>query len=210
MAKNNSTKEKSIFENKKLFYAIVIASVIILFSVAAVRFGGDSFSIPADVGKIGQDHAHAIILVSLNGKYLDLDASLHPEYVSLNEYILLDGRNFVHRTTTGATLGMYFESLGMKIIDDCFSIYGDFTYLGNEPLEQTEFCNDGDNKLKVYVGGNLIEETFDYVFKNKEIILLAYDDDNSPTRAYPSKLSGGSVSDLPFEEPDHEEIIHNP
>ena len=66
MAKNNSTKEKSIFENKKLFYAIVIASAIILFSVAAVRFGGDSFSIPSGVGKIGQDHAHAIILVSLN------------------------------------------------------------------------------------------------------------------------------------------------
>ena len=31
-----------------------------------------------------------------------------------------------------------------------------------------------------------------------------------PLGPYQSKLSGGSVSDLPFEEPDHEEIIHHP
>ena len=105
----------------------------------------------------------------------------------------------------GVTLAYYLKTIGFDVTDDCLIIHGDLPYLNeDEPREEKEFCNDGDTKIRVYVGTKLVDEGLDHVFLDKSQILIAYDDDGSPKRNYPSMLVVDR--DEPRDEPSFENL----
>lgn len=202
-------KSDSLLTDKKTFFVVIVVCAIILSSVVMFRFSDDLFpDRPPGVGKIGSDHAHAKILVSLDERFLNLNVKDYPEYAHLDYYVALDDRNFVHRTATGVTLGMFFQTMGIEFTDECFILTGDITDTDGIPFENKEFCNNDEKQLKVYVTTKLIDEKSDYVFNQGEIILVAYDDINTKVRDYPSMLPSELRKNNP--EPEETIVIENP
>lgn len=114
-------------------------------------------------------HEHADFAVYLNGekfdftkaKYqssdtnpLDPDAHLH------------DGNGDVtHKHRKGITLGYFFDTLGMKFDNQCFTTD-----------DGTQYCNTADKKLTMYVNGKENTQFGNYEFTDLDRILITYGD----------------------------------
>lgn len=183
----------SKLENKQYVIIAIIAAVAIISTVVIVRFGyiGDLNPRPEGVGEIGSDHVHAKIGIQLNGKFVDMDPGIYPQYANANDYIFLDSvsKGVIHRMAKGATLGMLLDSIGWKLTDDCLVIPENTYNVAGEKLNQTEFCNDGDMKVKLYVRdrisnvGLLVEDPKNYVAQERDRLVLVYDNINTPERS---------------------------
>lgn len=161
---------KSRTKERRWLTIIIIFSIVLISVVLLVRFSDDLFGTTPYPGveKIGSDHQHASFMVYLEGGNLNLSPTKYPHYSKANEYIFLENDpKIIHRFATGATLGIFFESLGMKFNSTCFIL--------PEPLDgKTDYCESGDKTLKFYVNKQLNFEYEKYVIKQKDKILISY------------------------------------
>ncbi len=116
------------------------------------------------VGDLGSQHIHAHLTVILNDKKIDF---AKPQYQLQHTFIHFeDGEGHtIHVHATGLTLGHLFKSLGGEVSLSCMKI------------ESKEYCSAAEaagDKLKVYVNGNRIFDPANYLFKNMDMILVAY------------------------------------
>jgi len=186
--------------NKRHLILAIIGAVIILSAILFIRFSYDDiFNPPPEgVGEIGSEHIHAKLGIYVGEQWVDMDFPRNPQYLKKNDYIYFDEtpRNIIHRTATGATFGMFLESIGMQFTDNCF-ILPDVTLDSTGTLfTQTEFCNtdyqDGrDNMtIKFFVRcegcktGHLTEDPNNHIFQDGEGLLIVYDDIDRTTRNY--------------------------
>lgn len=182
--------EKPKLENKKYLGLTIIAAIIIVSLFAVYQFSDsfDSETRPEGVGEIGSEHVHTKVSVILDWQWLSLEASEYSRYANANDYIFMQPRepyNLVHRHATGATLGLFFDSLGMKYSGDCFTLTeGGFNPDTDEPFERTEFCTDGDNILKLYVNGKLNEVNENYIIQDNDSVLIVYDNSTKTEKSY--------------------------
>lgn len=191
---NANVSKKSKLENRRYLIIAIIGAVVVISVVAVVRFSYEELfnPPPPGVGKVGSEHVHAKIGTILNGTYVDYNPVLYPKYAHANDYIYVDelNRNKLHIVATGATLGMFLESVGMKFTSECFIIPKiTFDSIGLR-FTQTEFCNDGDMGLKFYVRCNLCdigiltEDPENYVVKDGDRLLIVYDDWETTERLF--------------------------
>jgi len=165
-------------KQRDLIIAAVSATAILS---VGVFYGFDIFGLQSPypgVGKPGSEHVHATFKVYVEGESLYFSSQNNPEYVKASEYIFLeDAPQIIHRFAKGATLGMFFEAMGLEFNSSCIKL--DKPIMGfNSTVTRfsgkTEFCNEGDKVLKFYVNGKLNEEYEKYVINDGDKILPSY------------------------------------
>jgi len=168
-------------ENKKLI-AVIIISVIVILSVIMIRFGDNLFDPdrPQGVGFIGSEHIHARAKIFLIDATIELDPKSYPKYESANDYIFFDRNGNVHRVATGANLGMFFESLGIKYADNCIFLMEDTFFANRTMIKQKEFCEDDYMKLALFVNNQFTDNDEHYVIQEGDIAILMYIPEDNP------------------------------
>lgn len=127
------------------------------------------------VGELGSDHAHAAVVVFVDGEQIDFGLS---QFQLKSSYVHFENHNSyqVHRHATNVPLEMLFNSIVMKITANCI-------ILNNYSKDYSEhgFCTDDKNSLKFYING---EQTYSdisqYVFEHNDRILLSFGESENP------------------------------
>ncbi|KFM21110.1 hypothetical protein AAA799B03_01371, partial [Marine Group I thaumarchaeote SCGC AAA799-B03] len=123
-----------------------------------------------NVGKYGSDHAHAAMLVVLDGEQLNFGL---PQFQLSSKYIHFEDHNpyLIHKHATGVPLDMLFVSIGLKVTQDCIFVEYDFSKSANE------FCTEGKKTVQVYVNGErFLSDISQYEVQHNDRILITLDD----------------------------------
>lgn len=147
-------------KTNKLITAVLL---FIILGVSALIFAYDQ----ADSQLLGDVHEHADFKVYLLGeahdfaqdKYMSSKDDIQSNFVHLHDG---DGE-VVHKHLAGITLGTFFETLGMQFTSDCFTLD-----------DGQAFCNDEENRLRLYVNGKRNFRYGDYEFFDLDQILITY------------------------------------
>ena len=119
------------------------------------------------IGPVGSTHIHQDVKIYLDGQQLDLSQQKYQ--VRAPQVHVEDGDgDVIHVHATGVPIGMFFDSLGMKLTTNCF-----------ETDDGTNYCNeksDGGKTLKFYVNGqkSLNGEFEKYIPRDVDKILISY------------------------------------
>ncbi len=141
------------------------------------------------VGKIGSDHAHAAILVVLDGEQLNFGL---PQFQLSSKYIHFEDHNpyLIHKHATRAPLDMLFSSIGMKITQDCIFVEYDFSKKINE------FCAEDKKTVHVYINGErFLLDISQYEIKHNDRILITLDEKSISKHL--KYLNSFEISDVP-------------
>jgi hypothetical protein len=148
-------------------YIAIIAAVVIVSIVAVIRYSDVFAPSPyPGVGKLNSQHEHALFKVFINGESYGF---YDEKYYLKNDCIFMDkeGRT-IHTICTQATLGLFFDSLGMKFTKDCFVID-----------DGTSYCNGVDDRtLKFFVNEKPNASYEKYVPKEGDRILIVFGREN--------------------------------
>ncbi|KFM18557.1 hypothetical protein AAA799P11_01044 [Marine Group I thaumarchaeote SCGC AAA799-P11] len=123
-----------------------------------------------NIGKYGSDHAHAAMLVVLDGEQLNFGL---PQFQLSSKYIHFEDHNpyLIHKHATGVPLDMLFVSIGLKITHDCIFVEYDFSKSVNE------FCAEGKKTVQVYVNGEkFLSDISQYEIQHNDRILITLDE----------------------------------
>ena len=153
---------KSSINNPRTLVLLIIVAVIVVLAIYVIRFQSI---------ELGEDHKHARFKVYINTQQIAFNSEAKPQFHNVAEEIFLDGQNghTIHRFTKTATLGDFFQSIGMKFTPSCFVL--------DEPYkEQTEFCNEGDKTLKFLLNGLPNDEYENYIIQAGDRFLITYGD----------------------------------
>lgn len=120
---------------------------------------------------LGDVHEHADFKVYLNGEAYDF---AQDKYMSTDEHKLSnfthlhdgDGE-LIHKHMSTITLGDFFESLGMKFTEECFTLE-----------DGTAYCNEDEKILKIFVNGEKNRDFDDYELSDLDQILITYGDES--------------------------------
>ena len=147
----------------------VIAVVASIIGVSAYNFANLTQTAPGappGAGKLGDEHVHASMLVRIFGDKFDFSLPAYQVKSSWIHFEAQDGTT-VHRHSTGVTLGYLFDTLKIKLTDDCF-IFPD----------NREFCTNEDYSLKFFINHKPVPGIRDYVFNDQDRILISYGNEN--------------------------------
>ena len=203
---NANVSKKSKLENRRYLIIAIIGAIAVISVVAVVRLNSEDLFVPPPpgVGEVGSDHAdakigiylineHPLDNVPIKPRWFDFDSIDYKKYEqNSNKYIFMDSttKTFIHRVAEGATLGMYFEDLGMKFTDECFILPEGAEDSQAFKFFQTEFCNDGDTIIKLYLrcknclNGTLVQDVESYFIQDGDALLIVYDEGNPTERHF--------------------------
>ena len=156
------TKEK----RKHTLIAIgLIAVVVSIVGVSAYNFTHLTQTAPGappGAGKLGDEHEHASVLVRIFGDKFDFSV---PAYQVKSPWIHFEAGdgNTVHRHSSGVALGYLFQSLKIKLTDQCYGF-----------PDGRQFCTNENYSLKFYINHAPVPSITDYVIKNNDRILISY------------------------------------
>jgi len=124
------------------------------------------------LGVFGDEHGHAEILVIINGNKIDFSLpffQLNSKWIHFENF---NGKE-IHRHSSGATLGYFFDTLGLGLTDDCF------VYPNGDP-----FCSTDDIPLEFYINQELVPTIRDYIIQEGDeiTIKLGSGAENEPLR----------------------------
>jgi hypothetical protein len=106
------------------------------------------------------------MLVKIFGDTFDFSQPAYQVKSSWIHFEAQDGTT-VHRHSTGVTLGYLFDTIKIKLTDQCF-VFPD----------RREFCTNDDYSLKFYVNHVPVPSLIDYVLKDQDRILISYGNEN--------------------------------
>jgi len=137
-----------------------------------------------DVGEFGSAHAHAAIVVFINGDQINYGLE---QYQISSKYIHFENNNpyVIHRHATNASLELLFSSFGMRIMADCITLHGEL------------FCTEENQTLTFFVNGEEVHSDISqYVFDHNDKIMISLGDIKSITKhmAYVESLQ---IPDIP-------------
>ena len=155
-------------KSKRRNYVVVIGAAAAV--AAIVGWSAYSFTnlqpavsgIPPGAGLYGDEHKHAAILVVIFGDRFDFSG---PSFQIQNRWIHFEAQDgtTIHRHSSGVTTGYLFETLDIKIDEDCY-VFPD----------GREFCANEDFALRYYVNGEQADSINDLVFDDQDRILIVY------------------------------------
>ena len=164
------TREKLRF---KLIAGGVIAGVVAVLIFTGILFYQNTFEgkqvapgAPPGAGKLGGEHEHAAMDVVIFGDRFDFSTA---PYQVKSPYIHFESNNgeTVHRHAANVTMGYLFDTLKIKLTDDCY-VFPD----------KREFCTNSDYSLKFFVNHEPKPGIRDYVLKQGDRILISYGNEN--------------------------------
>ena len=119
------------------------------------------------VGQFGSDHAHAAMVVMVNGDKIDFS---HPQFQIQSKYIHFENDNpyLIHKHATDVPLDMLFASFGLKITSDCILL--------EYQVDAREYCIDSDNSMTFLVNGKSFSNINLYEIRHNDRILISFGD----------------------------------
>jgi hypothetical protein len=139
------------------------------------------------VGQFGSEHAHAALVVFVNGDMIDFS---HPQFQIQSKYIHFENDNsyLIHKHATDVPLDMLFASFGLKITSDCIE-------LGYQ-ADATQYCIDRDNSMKFLVNGKSHSDINLYEIRHNDRILISFGDSELIEEQL-EYLEGLEIHDIP-------------
>jgi hypothetical protein len=149
---------------------IIVPAVIVVLGIMAYavsEFSSHRQMPNQNFGDLGSEHVHAAFAVKINGEKLDFSQE---KYQVRSQYMHVENNdgNTLHRHATGVPVGEFFNSVGMNITDNCFTLEN-----------KTSYCSNGNSNLEFYVNGNKTNSIANYVFNEDDRILIVYGNKNA-------------------------------
>ncbi|MBI2918213.1 MAG: hypothetical protein HYY01_09475 [Chloroflexi bacterium] len=167
MARPTGKKRRKASGRHRVSNLLVNAGLVLLLVVLVLALGGALARIfglwgGGGLGAPGSVHTHQDLKVYLLGKPVDFS---QPKYQLRSDYIHMEAGNgdMIHTHATGATLGLFFESMGITFNDQCFILE-----IGER------YCNDGQNTLKMLVNGTQSARFHQHETRQGDRILVSY------------------------------------
>ena len=119
------------------------------------------------VGQFGSDHAHAALLVFVNGDQIDFS---HPRFQLQSKYIHFENNNpyLIHKHATDVPLDMLFSSFGLEITSECIVLRGQ--------TDPNQNCIDSKNSMTILINGKSFSNINLYEIRHNDRILISFGD----------------------------------
>ena len=139
------------------------------------------------VGQFGSDHAHAAIVVYVNGDQIDFS---HPRFQLQSKYIHFESDNpyLIHKHATDVPLDMLFSSFGLEITSECIVLRGQ--------TDPNQNCIDSENSMTISVNGKSISNIDLYEIRHNDRILISFGDSRLISEQL-EYLEGLEIHDVP-------------
>jgi hypothetical protein len=150
------------------------------------------------VGEFGSDHAHAAIVVFVDGEQLNFGLQ---QFQLSSRYIHFENHNpyIIHKHATSVPLEMLFASFGMKVTPDCIILnFNEF-----DDIKTGRFCAWQDQSLVFYVNGKeYFSDISQYVIEDNDRILISFGDAESISK-HLTYLKSLEIFDIPKKTPNY-------
>ena len=158
--------KRTKIKRKNMLIAVGIFSAVgVIVGISVYNFMNISTATPGappGSGILGDEHVHASMLVRIFGDKFDFSLPAYQIKSSWIHFEAQDGTT-IHRHSTGVTLGYLFDTLNIRLTDDCY-VFPD----------GREFCTNEDYSLKYYINHQQVSGISDYVFEDGDRILISY------------------------------------
>ena len=143
----------------------ILSAIGVIVAFACFEFVTSTNNVPGapeNAGKLGDEHIHASLLVSIFGDKFDFST---PNYQVKTPWIHFENQDgdTIHRHSTGVELEFLFNSMSVGVDENCF-VFPD----------GRQFCNNEDYSLKFYINQQLVKDIRQYVIQEDDRILISY------------------------------------
>ncbi|MDE1843086.1 MAG: protein-disulfide isomerase [Thaumarchaeota archaeon] len=163
-------RQKTQFKNKAIAIGI-LAGIVAVLGISSYNFYVLSSQVtpqgePIGAGPLGLVHIHAGLLTMIYGQQFDYSSAA---YQIKSPYIGFQKGNgeTVHMLAANVTMGFLFDTLHIGLDDKCFTF-----------PDKRSFCTNDKYTLKFYVNHHEIPSLRNYVFKDKDRVLISYGNEN--------------------------------
>ena len=160
-----ASKRSSQYRMRNLKALGILSMIGVIVAFACYEFVTSTNNVPGapeNAGKLGDEHIHASLLVSIFGDKFDFST---PNYQVKTPWIHFENQDgdTIHRHSTGVELEFLFNSMSVGVDENCF-VFPD----------GRQFCNNEDYSLKFYINQQLVEDIRKYVIQEDDRILITY------------------------------------
>ena len=143
----------------------ILSAIGVIVAFACFEFVTSTNNVPGapeNAGKLGDEHIHASLLVSIFGDKFDFST---PNYQVKTPWIHFENQDgdTIHRHSTGVELEFLFNSMSVGVDENCF-VFPD----------GRQFCNNEDYSLKFYINQQLVEDIRQHIIQEDDRILITY------------------------------------
>ena len=160
-----ASKRSSQYRSRNLKALGILSMIGVIVAFACFEFVTSTNNVPGapeNAGKLGDEHIHASLLVSIFGDKFDFST---PNYQVKTPWIHFENQDgdTIHRHSTGVELEFLFNSMSVGVDENCF-VFPD----------GRQFCNNEDYSLKFYINQQLVEDIRQYIIQEDDRILITY------------------------------------
>ena len=160
-----ASKRTSQYRSRNLKALGILSMIGVIVAFACYEFVTSTNNVPGapeNAGKLGDEHIHTSLLVSIFGDKFDFST---PNYQVKTPWIHFENQDgdTIHRHSTGVELEFLFNSMSIGLDENCF-VFPD----------GRQFCTNEDYSLKFYINQQLVEDIRKYVIQEDDRILISY------------------------------------
>ncbi|MDC0052201.1 protein-disulfide isomerase [Candidatus Nitrosopelagicus sp.] len=160
-----ASKRTSQYRSRNLKALGILSMIGVIVAFACYEFVTSTNNVPGapeNAGKLGDEHIHTSLLVSIFGDKFDFST---PNYQVKTPWIHFENQDgdTIHRHSTGVELEFLFNSMSIGLDENCF-VFPD----------GRQFCTNEDYSLKFYINQQLVEDIRKYVIQEDDRILITY------------------------------------
>jgi hypothetical protein len=163
-------RQKAQFKNKAIAIGI-LAGIVAVLGISSYNFYELQSHVtpqgkPIGSGPLGGIHIHAGLLTMIYGQQFDFTSTA---YQIKSPYIHFEKGNgeTVHMHATNVTMGFLFDTLKIGLDDKCFTF-----------PDKRAFCTNSNYTLKFFVNHHQVPDMKNYVFNDKDRLLISYGNEN--------------------------------
>ena len=160
-----ASKRTAQYRSRNLKAVGILSAIGVIVAFACFEFITSTNNVPGapmNAGKLGDEHIHASMLVKIFGDKFDFST---PNYQVTTPWIHFENSDgdTVHRHSTGVELEFMFNSMKIRLDENCF-VFPD----------GRQFCTNEDYELKFFVNEKIVEDIASYVIQDNDRILITY------------------------------------
>ena len=160
-----ASKRSSQYRMRNLKALGILSMIGVIVAFACYEFVTSTNNVPGapeNAGKLGDEHIHTSLLVSIFGDKFDFST---PNYQVKTPWIHFENQDgdTIHRHSTGVELEFLFNSMSIGLDENCF-VFPD----------GRQFCTNEDYSLKFYINQQLVEDIRKYIIQEDDRILITY------------------------------------
>ena len=160
-----AAKRTAQYRSRNLKALGILSAIGVIVAFACFEFVTSTNNVPGapeNAGKLGDEHIHASLLVSIFGDKFDFST---PNYQVKTPWIHFENQDgdTIHRHSTGVELEFLFNSMSVGVDENCF-VFPD----------GRQFCNNDDYTLKFYINDKRVSDIASYIIQDDDRILITY------------------------------------